>query len=590
MFIFCKGEFSIERLTVLEVNTFYERPSQFVLVNKELANSRTGRRLECYIRMNFSNLLTNTSLISVDTVQRESCYIFHSTITFAFYWMQEERVLNCLPSHRRMTAATSNQPGFIMMSPLSHSVTSHSAFVLLYFVALISGTRGRSCGNPGEIENGYFDVPDFLLGSRATYFCNDGFRMSSKRNYRDCQTDGTWSYAVPECEAVICPPPNDITNGTYSPRKDEYSYLDAVTYACNSKNLALVGKSSLFCTKHGNWSSDVPKCTAVECLNPNVTNSKRLSGFQGPYRLNSAISFECVEGFTMSGSSMVTCSISNEWEPPLPECLRVSCGYPGDVENGFIETPDIRFGSTATFACYAGYRLLGDMYRVCMANGQWSNSVPICQRSCPDPPTFPFAEIYELPNLNYFPVGIYILYVCRPGHTLDPFLPPIVVCLESSSWTKATEFCKKVSCGIPENIENGKVEITNTLFNSTATYSCQEGYFLTGAALRQCTADGQWSDSAPTCLPIEITSKPFYPSSPVTRNKEETTILPDIITHNSTSTECDKMWAIQEAVRKCTSTPEVWTKYLQLQYLYLQIENLQLDIEKKKGEAGGSHI
>ncbi|XP_075471337.1 uncharacterized protein LOC142503149 isoform X2 [Ascaphus truei] len=31
--------------------------------------------------------------------------------------------------------------GFIMMSPLSHSVTSHSAFVLLYFVALISGTR-----------------------------------------------------------------------------------------------------------------------------------------------------------------------------------------------------------------------------------------------------------------------------------------------------------------------------------------------------------------------------------------------------------------------------------------------------------------
>ncbi|XP_075471325.1 membrane cofactor protein-like isoform X3 [Ascaphus truei] len=275
--------------------------------------------------------------------------------------------------------------GFIMMSPLSHSVTSHCAFVLLYFVALISGTSGdcpspprlqyaelkaafvsqtiflpgssveytcrpgyirvpgaktaitclasstwtaaevfcarRSCGSPGAIDNGDFDVPDLLLGSRATYFCNDGFRLLSKRNYRDCQPDGTWSNAVPACEAVICPPPDAITDGTYSPRKEEYAYLDAVTYACNLKNLALVGKSSLFCTKHGTWSAEVPKCQAVECLNPNVPNSRRLSGFQGPYRLNSAISFECVEGFTMSGSSVITCRLNNEWEPPLPECL-----------------------------------------------------------------------------------------------------------------------------------------------------------------------------------------------------------------------------------------------------------------------------
>ncbi|XP_075471339.1 membrane cofactor protein-like isoform X4 [Ascaphus truei] len=286
-----------------------------------------------------------------------------------------------------------------MMSPLSHSVTSHSAFVLLYFVALISGTRGgcpspprlqyaqlkaaslsqniflpgsrvkytcrpgyirvpgaqtaviclansswtaakvfcarRSCGSPGAIDDGDFDVPDFLLGSRATYFCNDGFRMSSRRNYRVCQPDGSWSNTVPECEAVICPPPDAITHGAFSPRKDEYSYLDAVTYACN--NLALVGKSSLFCTKHGNWSSDVPTCKAVECLNPKVPNSRRLSGFQGPYRLNSAISFECVDGFTMSGSSMVTCSINNEWEPPLPECLSTTPA-PLKPTNPYVKT------------------------------------------------------------------------------------------------------------------------------------------------------------------------------------------------------------------------------------------------------------
>ncbi|XP_075471333.1 complement decay-accelerating factor-like isoform X2 [Ascaphus truei] len=209
------------------------------------------------------------------------------------------------------------RPGYIRVPGANTAITCLPNFT--WTAAEVFCAR-RSCGSPGAIDNGYFDVPDFLLGSRAKYFCNDGFRMS-RRNYRDCLADGSWSNTVPECEAVICPLPDAITDGTYSPAKDEYSYLDTVTYACNSKILALVGKISLFCTKHGTWNSDVPKCKAVECLNPNFPNSRRLSGFQGPYRLNSAISFECVEGFTMRGSSMVTCSLSNEWEPPLPECL-----------------------------------------------------------------------------------------------------------------------------------------------------------------------------------------------------------------------------------------------------------------------------
>ncbi|KAM4701578.1 uncharacterized protein O3C94_002520 [Discoglossus pictus] len=45
---------------------------------------------------------------------------------------------------------------------------------------------------------------------------------------------------------------------------------------------------------------------------------------------------------------------------------------------------------------------------------------------------------------------------------------------------------------------------------------------------------------------------------------------------------CDKIWATQEAIRKCTTTPEDWKKYLEVQYLYLQIENLKVDIERKK--------
>ncbi|KAE8623166.1 hypothetical protein XENTR_v10005524 [Xenopus tropicalis] len=116
------------------------------------------------------------------------------------------------------------------------------------------------CRNPGEIQNGQIEEPiNQSFGSRVVFKCNTGYRMLSKLNYRDCQSNGEWSNDVPKCEAQVCPPPTAITDGDFSPQKDEYSYQDSVTFKCN-KDLALVGSTSLFCTAHGNWSSDEPNC------------------------------------------------------------------------------------------------------------------------------------------------------------------------------------------------------------------------------------------------------------------------------------------------------------------------------------------
>ncbi len=43
------------------------------------------------------------------------------------------------------------------------------------------------------------------------------------------------------------------------------------------------------------------------------------------------------------------------------------------------------------------------------------------------------------------------------------------------------------------------VDVTTTTFGSTATYTCNTGYMLTGDTTRTCGAGGQWSSSAPTC-------------------------------------------------------------------------------------------
>ena len=56
-----------------------------------------------------------------------------------------------------------------------------------------------------------------------------------------------------------------------------------------------------------------------------------------------------------------------------------------------------------------------------------------------------------------------------------------------------------VDCGSLSNPRFGSVDLTGTDFGSTATYSCQKGYVLSGKSTRTCQANGQWSGVAPVC-------------------------------------------------------------------------------------------
>ena len=60
-------------------------------------------------------------------------------------------------------------------------------------------------------------------------------------------------------------------------------------------------------------------------------------------------------------------------------------------------------------------------------------------------------------------------------------------------------FPAAVDCGTLTDPLNGQVTLTATTFMSTATYSCNSGYTLSGSTTRTCEANGTWSDTAPTC-------------------------------------------------------------------------------------------
>uniref|UniRef100_UPI00398F3E45 complement decay-accelerating factor transmembrane isoform-like isoform X4 n=1 Tax=Pristiophorus japonicus TaxID=55135 RepID=UPI00398F3E45 len=56
----------------------------------------------------------------------------------------------------------------------------------------------KDCGNPGDIENGYFEAPDTTFGERATYHCDAGYNMVGS-DMRLCTHDG-WNGQVPTCK------------------------------------------------------------------------------------------------------------------------------------------------------------------------------------------------------------------------------------------------------------------------------------------------------------------------------------------------------------------------------------------------------
>ncbi len=64
-----------------------------------------------------------------------------------------------------------------------------------------------------------------------------------------------------------------------------------------------------------------------------------------------------------------------------------------------------------------------------------------------------------------------------------------------------------VDCGALTDPMNGLVDTSSgTTFMNTATYTCNNGYTLTGDATRTCQDNGEWSGSASTCESKYISS------------------------------------------------------------------------------------
>ena len=58
----------------------------------------------------------------------------------------------------------------------------------------------------------------------------------------------------------------------------------------------------------------------------------------------------------------------------------VNCGDPGTPSNGRRTGSSTTYNSVVTYTCNTGYTRQGSSSRTCQSNGQWSGSLPRCNR------------------------------------------------------------------------------------------------------------------------------------------------------------------------------------------------------------------
>ncbi|KAI8511658.1 complement activation, classical pathway [Branchiostoma belcheri] len=296
------------------------------------------------------------------------------------------------------------------------------------------------------------------------------------------------------CNAVPCPTLTAPANGGLNPAGPHY-FMDIVTFTCNP-GYKLNGVPTATCQAGSNnnleWSDPVPTCTDNdECVDG--SNNCNPDAFC----TNTPGSFTCTCKAGYSGNG-VTCTDVDECADGTHNChLYATCtntpgsftctcnpGYSGDGVFCFSAIDQCAAGShncspyafcvatsgSFTCSCHSGYSGNGV---TCTDNDECSDGTHNCN---------PHATCTNTPGS--------FTCACNPGYSGDGVICNAVPCL-----TLAAPVNGFLSPSGPH------------YYQSTVTFTCNQGYELNGASTVTCQADNynnlEWSDPVPTCTDVD---------------------------------------------------------------------------------------
>uniref|UniRef100_A0A8C7T7C0 Sushi, von Willebrand factor type A, EGF and pentraxin domain-containing protein 1 n=1 Tax=Oncorhynchus mykiss TaxID=8022 RepID=A0A8C7T7C0_ONCMY len=396
------------------------------------------------------------------------------------------------------------------------------------------------CPQPVEIANGIVDVQGLMYLSTALYSCKPGYTLVGNATVL-CGESGLWIGGVPSCRPIECSVPKEIPNGKVAYTKLQFSH--AVTYSCR-RGYRLQGPETLKCLANGQWDQETPVCVQIYCAPPNPIDNGFVEGLD--HKFGVTIFYSCFPGFQLVGQNHLTCEEFG-WSSPVPVCVPSDCGLPPHIDFGdylrlldpnaelagrdaaitskpiggatvAFSLMDMRFlhGTVIVYRCHKGYELTAPTALVCLEDGGWNGTAPMCvPAECEEPSSPDHGSV----NITDTTLGSLVKYSCEQGYELQG--ESVRQCVAGRRWSDVPPVCRPISCDDPGNIDNGSTHVDSFLFLGVLHYECNSGFNLKGGDTRTCQADARWDGEKPWCEPI-LCGSPVVPSDVTVKGKEYT--------------------------------------------------------------------
>ncbi|XP_078495092.1 complement receptor type 1 [Ciona intestinalis] len=392
-----------------------------------------------------------------------------------------------------------------------------------------SCSRIQCSDPPPAPANGQMQCSDGNnIGSQCTYTCSPDYAVVGD-SVTTCTDMGNGNYRfdnpAPVCQLKTCQPRYDVLlNGQVS-CTNQNAINSRCSFTCNPE-YELVGEAILTCNDdsdgdaNGQWSSDAPSCTRIQCSDPPPAPANGQMQCSDGTNIGSQCTYTCTSDYAVVGDSVTTCrDMGNgnyRFDNPAPVCQLKTCQPPYDsLQNGQVScTNQNAINSRCSFTCNPEYELVGEAILTCNddsdgdANGQWSSDAPSCRRiQCSDPPPAPANGQMQCSDGTN--IGSQCTYTCDPDFAVVG--PPVTTCRNMGNgdyrFDNPAPVCDVKTCQPSyETLENGEVDCTNSnVIHSRCSFTCNPEYDLVGEAILTCNDDsdgdpnGQWSSDAPSC-------------------------------------------------------------------------------------------
>ncbi|XP_046472081.1 sushi, von Willebrand factor type A, EGF and pentraxin domain-containing protein 1 isoform X1 [Neodiprion pinetum] len=425
----------------------------------------------------------------------------------------------------------------------------------------------------GQIEVNY-DASEIVYTCEKGYLVKFGKKESAVLTRR-CLKQGQWEgYSTPTCTKVKCGFPGYFPRGQVHGRS--YSYGDQIHYSCKKRS-TLRGNPNRICTAHGKWSGVQPLCISKTCKNLLAPDNGDIEYLIEDHERNDTsilqvgqqLAFICNPGFRVLGNMYLTCMENGEWDNAVPKCIAFGCPPPELMENAFIASnistgveilpaesflnsqrdnlsedsaslvSGYFYGDIVGFSCRQGFKFFGNHnmiaeFRIqCTNNGSWNGLVPSCvPLRCLRPEPIKNGKYYLLTSNNSMAEnsghGTFgnLTFVNRLVPISTEPLPDFHGHFDIPVFTDKPNSSDSQSNMTKNNTmpEDFQIESNASfILGARISITCNKGYKLIGASIRQCTNNETWSPDASNCEPRECNVENHPIINVLSTNREEIT-------------------------------------------------------------------